>query len=167
MTDQKQIKYDIDGHEEITAAMRDLLNQYPALKKDEEISFSVLSETGGKAMFPITGAIIETERESITGHVMQVCLYPFHVVYRAAGVSENQKARIKEWLDNLGRWVEKQPIKINDIEYQLDHYPMLTGNRSFLSVSRQTPAYLDSINENKSENWVIYISARYKNEFNR
>lgn len=167
MSESKLGRYDFDGYDEVTTALRELLNQYPNLADGDEISFAVLSEDGGKAMFPITGAVIETERESITGHVRQVCLYPFHVVYRVAGISENQKALVKEWLDNLGRWLEKQPISVNGESITLLEYPPLSRNREFLSISRQTPANLDSINENASENWVIYISARYQNEFER
>lgn len=164
---KKTVKYDIDGYDVITTAIRELINQYPGLSTGDEITFSTLGEDSGKTMFPVSGAIIETEKESITGHVTQVCLYPFYVIYRAAGLSENRKAAVKEWLDNLGKWLERQPVKIDETEYLLTEYPELTGNRKFLSINRQTPGYLDSTNDNQSENWAIYISARYKNEFDR
>lgn len=165
MEEEKQVRYDVDGFDVVTAVLRELLNQYPGLSPGDEIAFSVLDENSGKAMFPVSGAIIETERKDITGHVKQICLYPFYVIYRAAGLSENQKAKIKEWLDTLGRWLEGQKIIINQSECQLTEYPQLTGNREFLSISRQGPAYLDSTNENRSENWAVYIAARYRNEF--
>lgn len=165
--EQKKIRYDFDGHEIVTAALRELVNRYPGVPPDEEIAFSTLGEDSGKAMFPISGAIIETEKESITGHVTQVCLYPFYVIYRAAGLSEDRKAAVKEWLDNLGRWLEKQPVKVDGSEYVLEGYPELTGNRKFLSVARQSPGYLDNVNDNQSEDWAISISARYQNEFDR
>lgn len=165
--EQKQVRYDIDGYDVVTAALRELINQYPGISAGDEITFSVLGEDSGKAMFPVSGAIIETEKESITGHVTQVCLYPFYVIYRAGGLSENRKATVKEWLDNLGRWLEKLPIKISDTEYVLAEYPELTGDREFLSINRQSPGYLDNVNDNQSEDWVISISARYQNEFDR
>lgn len=165
--EQKQVRYDIDGYDIVTTALRELINQYPGLSSGDEITFSVLGEDSGKAMFPISGAIIETEKESITGHVNQVCLYPFYVIYRAGGLSENRKAAVKEWLDALGRWLEMQSIIVGGQTYALDRYPLLTGCREFLNIKRQTPAYLDSTNDNKSENWAIYISARYQNEFDR
>lgn len=127
----------------------------------------MLSEDGGKSIFPISGAIIETEKQDVTGFVIQNCQYPFYVVYRVSALSENRKARVKEWLDNLGRWLERQPIIINGKNYKLDEYPALTENRKFLNISRQTPAYLDSINENKTEDWNIYISAIYQNIFEK
>ena len=165
--EQKQVRYDIDGYDVVTAALRELINQYPGLSDGDEITFSVLGEDSGKAVFPVSGSIIETEKESITGHVTQVCQYPFYVIYRAGGLSENRKADIKEWLDNLGRWLEKQGVIIDGQEYRLNEYPELTGNRKFLTVSRQSPGYLDSVNDNQSENWVVSISARYQNEFDR
>lgn len=165
MAEQKQVKYDIDGYEAVTSALRELLNQYPALSGSDEIAFSMLGEDSGKAMFPISGSVIETERRSVTGKVTEVCLYPFYVIYRAAGLSESRKASVKEWLDNLGKWLEKKKIMINGTEYQLEEYPPLTDGRKFLSISRQTPAYLDTVNDNQSENWAIYISARYQYEY--
>lgn len=150
MAEQKQVKYDVDGYDAVTSALRELLNQYPELKDGSEISFSVLGKESGKAMFPISGAVIESETRNILGNVRQVCLYPFYVIYRASGLSENNKAKVKEWLDSLGKWLESVP------------YPPLTDGRKFLSISRQSPAYLESVNDNQSENWAIHISARYE-----
>ena len=159
-----QVRYDLDGYEVITSALMELINLYPGLLEGEEIKFSTLEAETGKAMFPISGAIIETERKDILGGVSQVCLYPFFVVYRASGLSESRKAAVKEWLDNLGRWLERQSVTIGDTEYLLAEYPALTGKRNFLTIQRQTPAYLESVSDTV-EDWAIYISARYRNEF--
>ena len=167
MAEEKTVKYDIDGYEAVTSALRELLNQYPGLSASDEIAFASLDEDNGKAMFPISGSVIETERRSVTGKVTEVCLYPFYVIYRAVGLSENRKANVKEWLDNLGKWLEQKKVMINGTEYQLVEYPPLTDGRKFLSISRQTPAYLDTVNDNQSENWAVYISARYQYEYQK
>lgn len=165
MAEEKQVKYDVDGYDVITTALMELINQYPALQKGDEVTFSVLDEDSGKAMFPVGGAVIESEKRNIIGHVTEVCLYPFYVIYRAAGLTEKRKAAVKEWLDNLGKWLERKEIIVDGTAYKLSEYPPLTGSRKFLGISRQTPAYLDTVNENQSENWAIYISARYQNEY--
>lgn len=162
-----EIIYDVDGYDEVTKALTDLVNLYPGLTSNERIEFATLGEKSGKAIFPISGAIIQTEREDITGHVTQNCLYPFYVFYRKQGLSENAKVKAKEWLDNLGRWLERQPVVINGQNYQLSNYPELSGNRKFEEIERQSPSYLESTDDNKAENWAIYISARYKNEFDK
>ncbi len=167
METEKQVKYDVDGYDVITTALMELINQYPALQKGDEVTFSVLDEDSGKAMFPVSGAIIESEKKTITGKVTEVCLYPFYVIYRAAGLLEDRKVAVKEWLDNLGKWLEGKDISVNGETFKLSEYPRLTGSRTFLSISRQTPAYLDTVNENKSENWAIHITARYQNEYKR
>ena len=167
MANEKAVKYDVDGYESVTAALLELLNKYPGLKEDDEISFSALDENSGIAMYSVQGAMIESEKKTITGKVTEVCLYPFYVIYRAAGLSEGRKAAVKEWLDNLGKWLERKEITVNGETFKLSEYPRLTGSRTFLSISRQTPAYLDTVNENKSENWAIYITARYQNEYKR
>lgn len=162
---EEEKKYDLDGQEVITDALMKLINRYPGLSSEDNIKFSILGEDNGKAIFPVSGAMVETEKNTITGKVIQECLYPFYVIYRAAGLSEQRKASVKEWLDNLGKWLERQKIVVNNTEYRLDDYPSLTGERKFLSIKRNTPSYLDSTNENMSENWAIYISARYQNIF--
>ena len=164
--EENKIKYDVDGYDAVTAALRELLNQFPGLlQTGDEISFSTLGEDSGKTMYPISGAVIEQEQRFILGDVRQICQYPFHVIYRAAGLSENRKAAVKEWLDNLGRWLEGQTVKINGEEHHMESYPPLSDNRRFISIARQTPAYLSAINDNNSEDWAIYIMARYSNEF--
>lgn len=162
---EKVVRYDIDGYEVITSALRDLVNQFPGLDEGDEILYSVLNENSGKALFPVNGATIENEAKDIIGNTKQICVYPFYVIYRAAGLTEERKASVKEWLDNLGRWLERQPVEINGEVYRLESYPILKGNREFMSISRQSPSYCQSVNDNKSENWSIAISARYSNEF--
>lgn len=164
---ENNVVYDIAGYEALTPAIMDLINQYPALTDGDEFSFSVLNEDNGKAMFPNTGAIVQLQRVSVTGKVYQECLYPFYIVYRAAGLSENRKKAVKEWLDNLGRWLEKQTIIIDETEYKINEYPTLTGNRKMLAFTRNTPAFLNSVEENQVEDWIINIQLRYSNEFKR
>ena len=167
MEKQKQVKYDVDGYDAVTSALRELLNQYPGLERGEEITFSVLEETSGIGMFPVSGAVVETEKRSVTGKVTEVCLYPFYIIYRASGLNENRKARVKEWLDTLGKWLEQKKVLIDGEEYILSELPPLTDGRKFMSINRQTPAYLDNTNEDKTEDWAIYISARYQYEYQK
>lgn len=164
---EKEIRYDLDGSDILTNALMELLNQFPKLTDGDRIEFSTLDAEYGKAMYPISGAIIETETTDITGEVTQVCRYPFFVVSRISGASEQHKVNAKEWLDDLGRWLERQPILVDGAKEKLEGYPSLSGRRRFLSVERQTAAYLDNTNDNKTEDWAVYITARYSNEFTR
>lgn len=159
------VTYDIDGTEEVTKAIVALLNEYPRLGDGETISFTSLSEDGGISMFPTSGAVIEQDKVDVLGNHEQICQYPFYIFYRANGLSEGRKVSVKEWLDDLGRWLEKQPIVVGNVTSQLESYPALSGHRSFLSIQRTSPASLDSLGENQSENWVIRLTARYKNDF--
>ena len=163
----EEVRYDVDGYELVTDALRALIDQYPALDRGETFSFSMLDENGGKAIFPTTGAVIQREIESITGHVTQTCLYPFTVVYRLSGLSQKRKVSAKEWLDTFARWLEKQTVKVNGESVVLREYPELTGSREIRNMTRQTPAYLSSVNDNKSEDWVISMVVEYRNEFDK
>ena len=192
MAEEKQIVYDPDGYDMVTDALRALIAQYPGLEWGETFGFSTAPTGNGKAIFPTTGAVIESERESITGHVTQMCLYPFTVLFRASGLSQKNRVNAKEWLDTFGRWLEKQTVFINNQYYILREYPALRsageydnleliessdedevgtnpvqGVRKILNITRQTPAYLNSVVEDKSEDWVISMVLSYRNEFDR
>ena len=193
MADEKQVVYDPDGYDLVTDALRALIAQYPGLDEGDSFSFSTAPTGAGKAIFPTTGAVIQSEIESITGHVTQTCLYPFTVLFRASGLSQKNRVTAKEWLDTFGRWLEKQAVVINHRRYILVEYPVLRtagkydnleekyahcrqeadenyaiqGVRKILNITRQTPAYLSSVGEDKSEDWVISMVLMYRNEFDR
>lgn len=154
---------DVQGEDIITNALVDLVNQYPKL--DTEIKFGVLSEDGGISFFPMSGAVIERDTTDILGNHEQICNYPFFIYYKASGLSEGRKVSVKEWLDDLGRWLEKQPITVGGQTSVLDEYPILSGNRKFLTIRRTTPATLDSVGSGQEENWAIRLVARYQNNF--
>lgn len=75
---------DIDGSEAVSKILLDLLNRFPGLTTGKSILFSTLSDASGIGFFPISGAALQSSTEDVTGHVTQVCQYPFNVVYRAA-----------------------------------------------------------------------------------
>lgn len=158
---KKYIGYDLDGYDTITAALRELLNSYPGLSEGEEITFSTLDEDGGISMYPIGSAVIESEKKYITGEREQICFYPFSIVHRGMFRTENNKANVKEWLDNIGRWLERQEVTVKDEKIRLERYPPLSGEMQFLTIQRATSGHLDVIEENGAEDWVISITARY------
>lgn len=161
----KPKRYDIDGYDVVTNAIKDLLNSFPGLTEGESIKFSTLEEESGIAFYPISGAVIATETKSVTGKVNQLCNYPFYVVYRTSADSQNSKIDIKEFLDNLGKWLEKQPITIAGEVKKLKDYPTLTENREITEIARQTPAYLDNTSEGNVQDWVISLALKYRNIF--
>jgi len=164
--DDKEVRYDIDGYEEISVAVDELLNQYPALE-DDVITFASIDGKKGKAFYPVSGAIIQKETRSITGHIKQTCMYPFTIVYRTSTTSEAVKMKVKEWLDNLGKWLEKQEVLINNTPYKLENYPPLQGNRVITDIQRMAPSYQAEPNADGSEDWVIPITLYYRNEYDR
>ena len=73
---KKPVKYDIDGFDVITTALQELVNQFPELREGDEIAFSTLDDASGKAMFPVSGAVIESEKRVslVTSHRF-VCIH--------------------------------------------------------------------------------------------
>lgn len=145
-----------DGSDNITQTLMTLLNQYPGMESEtaKYIDFQLLDTVSGIAMFPSPSVAILTENESITGRVRQTCSYGFTVVYRTRTSNPN-KERVKEWLDNLGRWIEKT------------EYPKLNGGKEFVKIARTTQAYLYGTTEDKAEDWAISLQATYSNEFDK
>ena len=162
---RRTVEYDVEGYDVITEAVVNLLNDYPALKTGDAITFNILNENSGKSMFPLSGSIIEKKWRDILGRTTEICQYPFFVIVRYGSLNESRKINVKEWLDNLGRWLEKQTITVDETNYTLTGYPILTGNRRFLEIRRTTPAALNAINDNNTEDWAISIVARYENQY--
>ena len=166
MATRRQAAIDIDGTGIVSTALLTLLNQFPGLE-GREVVFSTLPDSGGIALFPISGGVLLSNRESITGHVSQVCAYPFSVVYRAALKTDRQKIRVKEFLDTLGKWLERQPVTISGRDYQLTEYPELERGRKIDSIARTTSAYLDKAYQDGVEDWAIRATLRYEAEYDK
>ena len=166
MATQKMV--DIDGAEAVSKVLLALLNTFPGLENGKKVQFSTLSETSGIGFYPTSGAAVLSSKEDVTGHVKQVCLYPFNIIYRAAPKTELQKIRIKEFLDALGKWLELQPVVINEKSHKLAKYPDLSpDSRVIKSISRTNPAHLNATYDDGVEDWIISATLRYENEFNK
>lgn len=166
MATRRQRIIDIDGTDVVSAALMALLNQFPGLD-GRTIAFSTLSESTGISMFPTSGAVIIKNQENVLGEVHQVCAYPFDIVYRAALKTDRHKMRVKEFLDTLGKWLEKQPVTISDDVYQLATYPAIGENRKIDSIMRTTPAYLYAVSQDGIEDWMISGQLRYEVDYNK
>lgn len=163
----KQKTFDVDGSEAVSKVLLELLNKFPGLN-GKSILFSTLSETSGIGFFPTSGAAVLSSTEDVTGHVKQVCLYPFDVIYRAAPKGESQKIRIKEFLDALGKWLERQPVVVDGETYKLTEYPELSSdNRVIKLISRTNPSHLSAVYEDSVEDWIMSATLRYENEFDK
>ena len=133
----------------------------------EVFKFSTLKEDDGMAFYPVSGAVIAQEKKSVTGKVNQLCNYPFYIVYRTSRDSPNMKADIKEFLDSVGKWLERQTVVIDGEKHKLTSYPTLTDERKIEEITRITPSYLDKTYENNVQDWVISMSLKYRNVFIR
>lgn len=162
---KREPKIDVEGSDIVSTALMTLLNNFPGLNKKQKITFSTLAEDAGISFFPTSGAMLLTNRESITGHVRQTCSYPFNIVYRAALKTEKQRLRAKEFLDTLGRWLERQPVTLKDEAHVLSEYPALEKGRKIKSITRSTPAFLERAYQDGVEDWTIRLNLRYDADY--
>lgn len=144
-------------------AMLSLLSKYPGLD-GREILYEELEESYGIAIFADAGEIVLSEKKSITDHVKQQCQYPFNVIYRTESTTESQKLNVQAFLDTLGKWLCKEPVKINRQEYQLRNYPKLAGGREIKRIARQN-SFGAQPSESGAQDWVLPVRVEYTHEF--
>lgn len=163
MNEVKPIGFDPTGHEIITRTVKELLNQFPGLN-GQKIYFEEQGEESGIAFFADAGALVISERRSITDHVFQNCQYPFLVSYRTTATREFQKLNVTAFLDSLGKWLCKEPVEINEQIVQLREYPAISNGRTITRITRNN-IYGTIPNENNSQDWILPITIRYNYEF--
>ena len=162
--EQKPIGKDATGYEVITEAMKDLLNQFPGLSKDEEVKYEELAADSGIAFSNDAGALVYTEREDVIGGVHQTCQYPFFIVYRASSsTKERYKMTIQEFLDAFGKWLCREPTVIEDETYKLDGYPKLAGTRQIKKITRDN-SYGTEPQANGVQDWLLPVVVQYTND---
>ena len=162
MSEQKIVGYDVTGYEILTNAVLALMGQYPGLD-GKEILFEEL-DVSGIAFSADNGALILTERTSITGHVEQRCQYPFYLIYRTSSTKEYQKLKVQEFFDSIGKWLCKEPAMINGEITRLDSWPQLADGRKITRITRSNSYGLEP-NEDGVQDWLMPVTVQYTNEF--
>ncbi len=162
----KPIGLDDTGYNMITEAMRVLLNQFPGLEDGDMILFEQLQKDSGIIFSADNGALIMSERVSVTDHVYQTCQYPFYIVYRTASSTERQKIRVQEFLNNIGKWLSKEVVNINGTEYRLSDYPELTDGRVIKKITRDN-SYGLTPQDNGVQDWLIPCVVQYIHEYDK
>ena len=159
----KPIGVDPTGYELLTVAVYELLKQYPGLNKNE-ILFEELGKSSGISFSADNGALIMTERKTITGKIWQTCQYPFYVVYRTTSTMMNQKISVQTFLDSLGKWLCMEPAEIKKGQYeQLTEYPDLSQGRKITRVTRLNSYALEP-NDEGVQDWILPVTVLYTNE---
>lgn len=162
MSEQKIIGYDVAGYEILTNAVLALLSQFPGLN-GRDILFEELEESG-IAFSADNGALIISERRSITDHVTQTCQFPFYIIYRTTSTKEFQKLQVQSFFDSIGKWICKEPVEINGEIVRLTKYPPLSDGRKITKVTRSNSYGLEP-NEDGVQDWLMPVTVQYTNEF--
>jgi hypothetical protein len=162
MSEQKIIGYDVTGYEILTNAVLSLLSQFPGLN-GREILFEELGESG-IAFSADNGALIISERRSITDHVAQTCQFPFYIIYRTASTKEFQKLQVQAFFNAIGKWLCKESVEVNGEIVRLSTYPALSDGRKITKVTRSNSYGLEP-NEDGVQDWLMPVTVQYTNEF--
>lgn len=163
MNDIQPIGADVSGFQILTNAVLDLLSKFPGLN-GREIFFEELDKNSGIAFSADNGALIMTERRSITDHVWQTCRFPIFIIYRTASTDEDQSLRVQAFFDSLGKWICKEPAMVNGKTIHLTAYPELSGGRKITRVTRSNSYALEA-NEDGVQDWLMPVTVEYTNEF--
>ena len=160
MEDIKPIGIDGEGKDLLTKAVKELLNNFPGLE-DKEITFEELSKDSGIAFSADNGALILSEKKSVTGKIYQKCQYPFYVIYRTGAQTESQKIYVQSFLDLLGRWISGEKITYNDTDYKLLTYPELTEGRAINRITRMN-SYGIEPDKDGVQDWLLPCTVEYE-----
>lgn len=163
MNEMKIIGYDASGYNILTNAVMDLLSQFPGLN-GREILFEELQKESGIAFSADNGALVISERRSITDHVTQQCQFPFYIIYRSASTKEYQKLQVQAFFDAIGKWLCKEPVEINGEREHLSVYPALSDGRKITRITRSNSYGLEP-NEDGVQDWLMPVTVQYTNEF--
>lgn len=163
MDELKPIGADVSGFEILTNAVLELLSQFPGLNS-REILFEELDKESGIAFSANSGALVMSERRSITDHVRQNCQYPFFIVYRTASTQEYQKLQVQAFFDAIGKWLCREPAVVNGETVRLTQYPALSDNRKITRITRSNSYGLEP-NEDGVQDWLMPVTVEYTNEF--
>lgn len=163
MEELKPIGADVSGFEILTNAVLSLLSRFPGLN-GRVILFEELGTDSGIAFSANSGALIMTERRSITDHVVQQCQYPFYIVYRTASIEEYQKLQVQAFFDAIGKWLCREPTVINGGTIRIKSYPKLSDGRRITRITRSNSYGLEA-NENGVQDWLLPVTVEYTNEF--
>ena len=163
MEEVKPIGADVSGFEILTNAVLSLLSHFPGLN-GRVILFEELGTDSGIAFSANSGALIMTERRSITDHVVQQCQYPFYIVYRTASIEEYQKLQVQAFFDAIGKWLCREPAVVNGETVRLRSFPALTDGRRITRITRSNSYGLEA-NENGVQDWLLPVTVEYTNEF--
>ena len=163
MEELKPIGADVDGFETLTNAVLELLSQFPGLN-GREILFEELGKESGIAFSANNGALVMSERRSITDHVRQNCQYPFFIVYRTASTQEYQKLQVQAFFDAIGKWLCREPAVVNGETVRLKSYPALSDDRKITRITRSNSYGLEPSSDGVQD-WLMPVTVEYTNEF--
>lgn len=153
------------GYDAINQAVKVMLNQFPGLNPGEEVKFEEIGNEEGFTFVDDSGALVYTEKKSITGVIYQDCRYPFLFVFRLRSSKERQKLVAHQFLDVLGKWICQEPTIYEHSQPPLE-YPKLTGGRKITRVIRDN-IYSQEPQENGLQDWVLPITIEYTNKFRK
>lgn len=167
MVDNKNepIGQDHDGFEEITRAVKELLNSFPGLHDGEEVKFEELDAGNGIAFSNNSGALVYNEKRSITGIIHQECRYPFFLVFRTNSSMERQKLVAQQFLDVFGKWLCREPNIYERNTVPVD-YPNLTNKRMITRITRDN-LYAQDPQKDGTQDWILPVTVEYTNKYRK
>lgn len=87
-----------------------------------------------------------------------LCGVPHSIRQRTA------EAICSEILDNLGKWICREPVVINGTETRLNAFPELSQGRVIKRIARGNSYGLEP-QESGVQDWLLPLSVRYENTY--
>ena len=73
---------------------------------------------------------------------------------------------VQEFLDNLGKWICREPVTIDGKETRLSAFPALSSGREIKRITRNNSYGLEP-KESGVQDWLLPITVQYTNEYEK
>lgn len=159
MDDNKEI-LPASEQSSVLEAVYKLIKECPFME-EKTVKFDFLDiEEDSIAVLSTPGACIES-KDILGGFTGSL---PFILGHKGRQSSDNRKIKTVDLLNNIGKWLGKEKVNIEDKEYILTEYPALSEDRKITRIEQQTVPYISEIDEKSNITYICTVKVTYCKE---
>lgn len=159
MADTKELLPASEQSSVLEAVYR-LIKECPFIQ-EKTVKFDLLDiEEDSIAVLSTPGACIEA-KDILGGFTGSL---PFILGHKGRQNTDNRKIKTVDLLNNIGKWLGKETVTIDDKEYVLTEYPLLSAGRKITRIEQQTVPYISDIDEKSNITYICTVKVTYCKE---
>lgn len=157
MGEEKQLQtLDIAEQEAIGRAVVMMVKNAPMILKRTQIRYEDMA-LNALGIFPQQGTVYL--RRYISGAFDGQ--YSFFLRTRVKPTSDDRKISEEARLNTIAMWLEGKPVTYDGKTYQIADYPALTEGRMIRQISRASPAFMASMQDDGTVDYQVNLQLQY------